>query len=108
MTPTVADSAHIIGALGSCPHGEYITYRANLESSGHNAVATAVQVAAQAGHLVDSTLMPTDRWYATIDILTADGDIVQDFQAPSEQSWHWWLRAAELRPIASDCRECCR
>ena len=111
-TPVIpGPPAHTVGAfrmctahpLRRCPCHTYgVTYTAMLETPGAAAVAALVSAAHKAGHLTDRL---TDS-VGVLDILDADGDILADHCIPTEESWQWWVTAAELRVADSDCPTC--
>lgn len=104
---SVATEAHTVGAWRACEHGDAINYEGMLDATGHNAVRTMVEFAAQSGFLADSAELPDSApWFGTLDVYDADGTRIQDYLIPSDEAWQWWRQAASLHPTDWDCDTC--
>lgn len=103
MIRPVETSAVTLGAFRACPHGHGLAYRGTLEKPGSAAVAALVGAAVRT-----ESISETDRHQstATLDVLDAEGNIVQDYSIPTEHAWNWWVPAAGLQLTASDCQIC--
>lgn len=97
----VKPSATTLGAFRCCPHDCGMAYRGKLEGEGPEAVTALVKAAARTGNIDTADGRPSA---GTLDVLDAEGDIIQDYSIPTEDAW--WAAAAELVLTATDCRTC--
>jgi hypothetical protein len=95
-----------LGALTICEHDLGTNYRPVMEWSGPRATRTVLAAAERAGMVHPATAACPRSHAAVLDLLDADGDIVDDRCIPTPEAWAWWCRAVEFRPSSSDCCRC--
>ena len=103
MIRPVKTSGVTLGAFRACPHGDGLAYRGTLERDGSAAIAALVSAAARIGHI---SVADGQQSTATLDVLDAEDNIVQDYPIPTAGAWNWWMTAAGLQLTATDCRIC--
>lgn len=103
MFQPVKTSAVTLGAFRPCPHGHGLAYRGTLEKTGSAAAAALVGAAVRIANISETGRQQST---ATLDVLDAEDNIVQDYSIPTEHAWNWWVPAAGLQRTAADCRIC--
>lgn len=107
MTSTQVQVPHTVGVCLACEHNEAAIFTAVMEGYGPEVVARIVDAGLADGRLLLPAELPVPlQMYAVLDVLDADGDVVQDYAIPTPEAFEWWRTALELRPAASDCEEC--
>ncbi|HEY9418137.1 MAG TPA: hypothetical protein VIQ30_25535 [Pseudonocardia sp.] len=98
-----------LGAFRGCDahereHG--INYAAVMEWTGPAAVDRILRAAEDEGiwcALRDDDDYDHQHCYATLDVRSEDGDILDDLCIPTGEAFAWWTRAVELRADMADC-----
>ena len=112
----IPPAAHTIDAIRYCPHLSWtsrshtfqMTYTALLETPGPAAIAAVITSGRRNGHLTDVVIDPAPgaQRVGSLYVCAADSSVLADYFIPSEESWQWWVTAAELRLTDIDCPTC--
>lgn len=85
--------ARALSAFRILTNGEGRAYSVAEAASGRHAIELVLRRARAFGYVTE----PTDGCYAMLDVLDADGSIVQDYGIPHAQAFRWWKRQLHLR-----------
>ncbi len=80
MFQPVKTSAVTLGAFRPCPHGHGLAYRGTLEKTGSAAAAALVGAAVRIANISETGRQQST---ATLDVLDAEDNIVQDYSIPT-------------------------
>lgn len=113
---TVDFQPHSLGAFRGCCHGDAISYRATLESSGPIAVETLLRQLRSAqliatwsefpGEMRDSAASRPD-YYAVLDIVDDKGCWADNLAIPTKTEFDTLRETLGLRIKSTDCDEGC-
>ena len=90
--------AHALSAFRVLSDGRGRAYTATTFPKDPNrGCARMVRIAQALGYVRDA-----GDGYAVLDVLNAEGDIVQDFWIPSSEAFSWWKRSLNLVVDSTD------